>query len=88
MDQELGWLIAGIIGQGMFFLAFLLQWLHSERKRRSEIPLQFWYFSLAGGVVLLAYAIYKRDPVFIVAQLTGVIVYARNLHLLTRTRQG
>lgn len=73
------WLLIGFLGQGLFFGRFFVQWIASERKKTSVIPTAFWYFSIAGGLVLLIYAIYKRDPVFIVGQATGLFIYARNL---------
>jgi lipid-A-disaccharide synthase-like uncharacterized protein len=81
---KLFWLIFGFSGQVLFSLRFVVQWWRSERAGRSVIPLAFWYLSLAGGAVLLTYAIYRRDPVFILGQLTGVAVYTRNLVLLRR----
>lgn len=80
------WVAVGLAGQGLFFLRFLVQWLQSERQGRSVIPVAFWYFSIAGGVVLLAYAVHRRDPVFILGQSMGVLVYARNLYLVRRER--
>jgi lipid-A-disaccharide synthase-like uncharacterized protein len=80
------WLLIGLLGQGLFASRFLLQWLRSEIEGRSVIPVSFWYCSVGGGVVLLAYAIYKLDPVFIIGQGTGLIVYARNLALIFRER--
>lgn len=74
------WLGVGFTGQALFSMRFLVQWLYSEKAKRSVIPVQFWYFSVAGGLTLLAYAIYKRDPVFIVGQASGLFVYARNLY--------
>ena len=68
-------------------MRFLIQWIYSERKKRSVIPLAFWYFSLAGGITLLSYAIYRRDPVFILGQATGVFIYTRNLQLIARERR-
>ena len=88
VDADLIWLAVGFAGQALFFMRFLVQWLHSERARRSVIPVAFWYFSIGGGVVLLAYAIHKRDPVFIVGQLGGVLIYARNLQFILRERRG
>jgi lipid-A-disaccharide synthase-like uncharacterized protein len=81
------WLIVGFAGQAMFSMRFLIQWLYSEKKGRSLIPLAFWYFSLAGGLTLLSYAIFRRDPVFIVGQATGVFIYTRNLQLIARERR-
>lgn len=80
------WLGIGFVGQSLFFMRFFVQWLQSERERRSVIPVAFWYFSMAGGVTLLAYAIYRRDPVFILGQSTGILIYARNLYFIHRER--
>lgn len=76
------WLGIGFFGQAMFFMRFFVQWIASERSKRSVIPNAFWYFSLAGGVILLSYAIYRQDPVFILGQFTGLFIYIRNLMLL------
>jgi lipid-A-disaccharide synthase-like uncharacterized protein len=76
------WLGIGFFGQSMFFLRFFFQWLYSERQRQSVIPVVFWYFSIAGGITLLAYAIYRMDPVFIAGQSTGVFIYSRNLYFI------
>jgi lipid-A-disaccharide synthase-like uncharacterized protein len=81
------WLAVGFIGQALFSLRFIVQWIVSEREKRSIIPIAFWYFSLAGGVTLLAYAIHRQDPVFIVGQAAGLIVYVRNLALVRRERR-
>lgn len=81
------WIAIGFVGQALFSARFIVQWLMSERARRSIIPIAFWYFSLAGGAVLLSYAIHKRDPVFIVGQAMGLIVYLRNLYLIRTGRQ-
>ncbi len=80
------WLIVGFTGQLFFSLRFVVQWVCSEIKRESHIPLAFWYFSLFGGVTLLIYAIYRKDPVFIVGQGTGLIVYVRNLRLIYKKK--
>ena len=87
MNIESLWLAVGFTGQALFSMRFLVQWLQSERLRRSVIPTAFWYFSLGGGVTLLAYAIHRKDPVFILGQLVGVFIYARNLHLVIRERR-
>jgi lipid-A-disaccharide synthase-like uncharacterized protein len=78
------WLTIGLLGQAFFSARFLVQWIASERLRRSVVPLAFWYFSVGGGLTLLAYAIYRRDPVFILGQGAGLLVYARNLWLIYR----
>lgn len=82
------WLMIGLLGQGLFASRFIIQWFRSEQAGRSVMPIAFWYCSLAGGIVLLAYAIYKRDPVFIIGQATGLIVYGRNLYLIFREAGG
>ena len=76
------WLGVGFFGQAMFTGRFLVQWLASEKKKESVIPLAFWYFSISGGIILLAYAIHKQDPVFILGQALGVVIYLRNLQLI------
>jgi lipid-A-disaccharide synthase-like uncharacterized protein len=76
------WLIIGFTGQACFTARFLVQWLASEKLKRSVIPIAFWYFSLFGGVILLAYAVYRRDPVFILGQATGIFIYLRNLYFV------
>jgi lipid-A-disaccharide synthase-like uncharacterized protein len=78
------WLGIGLLGQAAFSARFLVQWIASERRKRSVVPLAFWYFSVGGGLTLLAYAIYRRDPVFILGQGAGLFVYARNLWLIYR----
>jgi lipid-A-disaccharide synthase-like uncharacterized protein len=81
------WVIIGFAGQALFSARFIVQWLASERVKRSIIPTAFWYFSLAGGLTLLAYALHKQDPVFIAGQGLGLIVYLRNLYLICSGRQ-
>ncbi|HKY02171.1 MAG TPA: lipid-A-disaccharide synthase N-terminal domain-containing protein [Burkholderiales bacterium] len=78
------WLVVGFLGQAMFTMRFAIQWLASEKVGRSIIPVAFWYFSLGGGLILLTYAIYRQDPVFILGQGTGVFIYLRNLFLIRR----
>ena len=82
------WLVLGFIGQALFSMRFILQWVQSEREGRSVIPVAFWYFSVAGSVVLLAYAIHRADPVFILGQSAGIVIYLRNLYLISRERGG
>ena len=79
-----GWLFFGFLGQALFSSRFLMQWVASERKGQSVIPLSFWWLSLAGGVALLAYAVHRRDPVFILGQMPGIVVYTRNLVLIRK----
>ena len=82
------WLIIGFVGQALFGARFIIQWIVSEKKGESTIPLAFWYCSIGGAIVLLSYAIYKQDPVFIVGQSLGSIVYVRNLILIDRKRKS
>lgn len=84
MTAEQIWVGVGFLGQGLFSARFLVQWIASERRRRSVVPVQFWYLSLAGGIVLLSYAVYRLDPVFIAGQAAGLLVYARNLYFVRR----
>jgi lipid-A-disaccharide synthase-like uncharacterized protein len=81
MNGSTLWLAIGFLGQAMFFMRFLVQWVASERSRRSVMPRAFWYFSLSGGLVLLIYALHQRDPVFILGQATGLFIYVRNIML-------
>lgn len=76
---ELIWVLVGLGGQCLFMMRFLIQWIASEKEKRSVIPVAFWWFSIAGAAVLLAYAIYRQDPVFILGQSLGFFIYARNL---------
>lgn len=85
MTTEALWLAAGFGAQAMFSARFLVQWLASERAGRSVVPLAFWYLSIAGGLTLLAYALWRHDPVFVLGQAFGVIVYGRNLVLIRRS---
>jgi lipid-A-disaccharide synthase-like uncharacterized protein len=78
------WLVLGFMGQACFSARFLVQWIVSERRGQSVVPLTFWIFSLLGGGLLLTYAVYRHDPVFIVGQAAGLVVYVRNLMLIHR----
>jgi lipid-A-disaccharide synthase-like uncharacterized protein len=84
MTTDQLWLGVGLLGQALFSARFLIQWIASERRQESVIPVPFWYFSIGGGITLFAYALYRLDPVFILGQGAGVFVYARNLHLIRR----
>ena len=79
---ELIWVAIGIFGQLLFSMRFILQWLASEKARRSVVPEVFWWFSIGGGLILFAYALHRRDPVFILGQSLGIFIYARNLWLV------
>lgn len=84
---ELIWLVIGLLGQTLFMMRFVVQWIHSERHKESLIPLSFWYFSLIGGLTVLAYGFHKSEPVIILGQLPGTFVYARNLILIKRSNK-
>ena len=86
MAEQTIWLGIGFLGQALFSARFIVQWLASERVRQSVIPHAFWWFSLAGGVTLLAYALWRGDPVFVFGQSLGLVVYVRNLMLIRRHR--
>jgi lipid-A-disaccharide synthase-like uncharacterized protein len=87
MNAEQIWLAVGFLGQACFSMRFLIQWIVSERKKESVIPIYFWYFSIGGGLTLLTYALYRQDPVFILGQAAGLLVYSRNLYLIRRKRE-
>ncbi|MDX2484416.1 lipid-A-disaccharide synthase N-terminal domain-containing protein [Antarcticimicrobium sediminis] len=79
---ELIWVVIGIGAQLLFSMRFIIQWIASEKQRRSVVPELFWWFSITGGLTLLAYAIHRQDPVFILGQSLGVVIYLRNLWLI------
>jgi lipid-A-disaccharide synthase-like uncharacterized protein len=87
MTVDQVWLGIGLLGQALFSARFLVQWLASERQKRSVVPVHFWYFSVGGGLTLLAYAIHRLDPVFIIGQAAGLFVYMRNLYFITRSQE-
>lgn len=84
MPAEHTWVGIGLAGQACFFSRFLVQWIASERRGRSIVPRAFWYLSISGGLILLSYSLWRRDPVFILGQSVGLFVYLRNLVLLRR----
>ncbi len=84
---EVIFLIVGFTGQLIFASRFVVQWIYSEKKGRSEIPLIFWYLSILGGIGLLIYAIFRKDPVIIMGQSFGIFIYIRNLVLIYRSKQ-
>ena len=86
MENATIWLGVGFLGQALFSMRFIIQWITSEKQKKSVIPTAFWYFSLAGGVTLLSYAIFRQDPVFILGQAGGLLVYSRNLYFVLRDR--
>lgn len=87
MNANTIWLGIGFLGQALFSARFLVQWIASERQRRSVVPILFWWFSLAGGMTLFAYAVWRLDPVFMLGQGFGLVVYIRNLLLIHRERK-
>ncbi|MBF96053.1 MAG: hypothetical protein CFH34_00222 [Alphaproteobacteria bacterium MarineAlpha9_Bin4] len=84
MEISLSWLIVGFLGQLFFSARFIVQWIYSEINKKSIIPLAFWFFSILGGITLLAYAIHRKDPVFILGQSAGLLIYARNLYFINK----
>ncbi|GAK58092.1 lipid A biosynthesis domain protein [Candidatus Vecturithrix granuli] len=80
-------MIIGFVAQGMFFGRFFIQWIVSEYKGESTVPLSFWIFSVLGGGLLLLYAIHRKDPVFIFGQAGGLVIYLRNLMLIYKNKQ-
>jgi lipid-A-disaccharide synthase-like uncharacterized protein len=86
IDIPRSWLALGLVGQTLFSARFLVQWIASERRRASVVPTAFWWLSIGGSLCLLAYAIYRADPVFILGQSAGLVVYFRNLVLLRRQK--
>ena len=84
---ELFFLIIGFLGQGLFASRFIVQWIYSEKKGESSIPLIFWYLSIFGGIGLLVYAIFRKDPVIIAGQSFGIFIYLRNLILIYKKKR-
>ena len=84
MSNEQLWLSVGFVGQAFFSMRFLVQWIASEKRQESVIPLSFWFFSIGGGLTLLTYALHRLDPVFILGEGAGIFIYSRNLYLIWR----
>jgi lipid-A-disaccharide synthase-like uncharacterized protein len=82
------WFVLGLMGQAVFASRFIVQWWASERAGKSIVPKHFWLLSITGSSLLLGYAIYRQDPVFILGQGTGLLIYFRNLHLIAREQAG
>ena len=82
------WIVLGLIAQALFMMRFVVQWIASERAKRSVVPVAFWFFSLGGGLLLLVYAIQREDPVFILGQALGLFIYIRNLWLIANERKS
>ena len=88
VDHLDAWAILGFFAQALFMMRFVVQWIASERARRSVVPVAFWFFSLGGGILILIYSIKRQDPVFITGQALGLFIYCRNLWLIFRERKG
>ena len=88
VEQFNGWILLGFFAQAMFTMRFVVQWLASEKAKRSVIPVAFWFFSFAGGSLLFIYAIQRQDPVFIAGQGLGLLIYTRNLMLIRNERKA
>ena len=88
ISNETIWVAIGFLGQALFSARFIVQWIKSEREKKSVFPVAFWYFSIAGGITLFAYAVYRKDPVFIVGQLSGLFIYFRNLYFVVYERKN
>jgi len=87
LSQEPVWMTIGLVGQFAFGGRFVLQWIASEIKKRSHIPIGFWYLSLVGSLILLAYSIHRKDPIFILGFSLNTVIYVRNLHLIFKHRK-
>ena len=86
-EIEIIFLIIGFFGQGIFASRFIVQWIYSEKKGESLIPVIFWYLSIFGGISLLIYAVFRKDPVIIVGQVFGIFIYLRNLILIYKKKR-
>jgi len=82
------WLVVGFVGQIMFGMRFFVQWIASEKAKKSVIAIAFWYLSICGSLILLVYAVHRRDPVFILGQSTGSFIYLRNLYLIKNEKEN
>ncbi|GAB6887074.1 lipid-A-disaccharide synthase N-terminal domain-containing protein [Desulfothermus okinawensis JCM 13304] len=81
------WLGIGFFAQALFASRFIVQWIASERAKESVVPVAFWYISLCGGILLFAYATWRRDPVFMLGQCSGIFIYSRNLYLIHKKKK-
>jgi len=88
VEQFNGWILLGFLAQACFTMRFVVQWVASERAKRSVVPVAFWFFSLFGGFLLLIYAIQRQDPVFIAGQGMGLVIYVRNLWLIANEKKA
>jgi lipid-A-disaccharide synthase-like uncharacterized protein len=87
MSNEQFWLSVGFVGQAFFSMRFLIQWIASEKRKESVIPISFWFFSIGGGLTLFIYALHRRDPVFILGEGAGIFIYSRNLYFIWRKQR-
>src|SRR5713101_6009987 len=87
MSTEHFWLLVGFVGQAFFTMRFVVQWIASERRKESVIPVAFWFFSIGGGLTLFTYALHRLDPVFILGEGAGIFIYSRNLYLIWRKQR-
>jgi len=87
MSNEHFWLLVGFVGQAFFTMRFVVQWIASERRKESVVPVAFWFFSIGGGLTLFTYALHRLDPVFILGEGAGVFIYSRNLYLIWRKQR-
>ena len=91
MEKLLNWnlfVVIGLLGQGMFSMRFIVQWIASEKAGKSVIPFSFWIFSLGGSIFLFLYAVYKKDPVFILGQAPNLFIYSRNIWLINKAKKS
>ncbi len=88
IEQFDSWIVLGFVAQGFFTMRFVVQWLASEKAKRSTVPLSFWFLSVIGGFLLLIYAIHRHDPVIIAGQALGLVVYIRNLMLIYKGNEA
>lgn len=88
IDHFTLWTVFGLVGQFLFMMRFIYQWLASEKAKNSVIPEAFWYFSLGGGMIVFVYAWHQKDPVFILGQGLGVFIYLRNIYFIRRNKQS
>ena len=85
--EKFDWIVlVGYVAQLMFTMRFVVQWIASERAGKMVMPIAFWFFSIGGGVLLFAYSLYRKDPVFIAGQGLGLFVYLRNLYFVLREK--
>ena len=87
MSNDQLWLSVGLVKQAFFSMRFVVQWIVSEKRQESVIPLSFWFFSIGGGLTLFTYALHRLDPVFILGEGAGIFVYSRNLYLIWRKQR-